>query len=803
MMGPPRKMPSRLSASRILSSDKAERGSSAPPIIAMTRNPPSFIGRSDVVKQDSWRTEFDQLRLNNTRDDFSDSDEEDSEDGFGEEEKTASKRPRNFEVTINRRKRKYGLDESESDSDQDLTYEQFLKEVEEKKKELLDDPSKSDDLAIKRYGKLLGYKEEEKNRDGKPKIAQKLRNDGLDFLLEFCNADDRKDFLENHDVEDEAEASDDEVTGSEKSEENEVDLHEDEESEEEFVEDEEEEDGESTAFELSDEEDEEEEVNAQPEVSGQVNELSEDIYGRTINKKTSELIKFDPMAARKKLGELEEKSEISVEQRMKVERSVTGLINRLSEATVIKSKQSIAEMWITHSKNDVKCSLHKILCRVISSPFALQPSLMSTYAMFLALLHYSVSSEISAYFVENLLCDLIKSIKEGGEAYSLSDGDKSIENRVILVSMLVNFKVLKPEMILDVIDKFRTELNLETIRFTVLIISNAYKIMKKAAWPQVNERINFLCEEFEKTPISNLTRAKFLIDELSSLKKNPPKSIDFSVVEHHLRIMQGLNKNKSQGSERELGMSLDDLLVAEERGRWWIVGSAFRLPENHAALGTSSQKNIGSFSEKMVSLAVKAGMNSDVRRNIFCSVAYAEDTDDAFEKLLRLCLKGEKEREIIHVLIIMMLREKSYNPFYATLLFRFCEFNKRFVITTQYALWDRIRECAGLQPRERSHLALLLHSLVSREVLPITVLKVVEWGSLDGATSSLLRRFFSLLATTSEAVLRRIFEPLIKESTREKFEMLSEGLRVFLHMHFKGDPTYENVDRWIIENNLV
>ncbi|CAD6184201.1 unnamed protein product [Caenorhabditis auriculariae] len=31
MMGPPRKMPSRPSASRILSSDKAERSSSAPP----------------------------------------------------------------------------------------------------------------------------------------------------------------------------------------------------------------------------------------------------------------------------------------------------------------------------------------------------------------------------------------------------------------------------------------------------------------------------------------------------------------------------------------------------------------------------------------------------------------------------------------------------------------------------------------------------------------------------------------------------------------------------------------------------
>ncbi|CAD6195648.1 unnamed protein product [Caenorhabditis auriculariae] len=36
MMGPPRKMPSRLSASRIPSSDKAERSSSAPPSDAVS-----------------------------------------------------------------------------------------------------------------------------------------------------------------------------------------------------------------------------------------------------------------------------------------------------------------------------------------------------------------------------------------------------------------------------------------------------------------------------------------------------------------------------------------------------------------------------------------------------------------------------------------------------------------------------------------------------------------------------------------------------------------------------------------------
>ncbi|CAD6198428.1 unnamed protein product [Caenorhabditis auriculariae] len=93
MMGPPRKMPSRPSASRDLSSDKAERSSSAPPkrtsgmkignelahwnislllagtidLMKMMKNPASSIKVATRSIMDPWT--FDQLRgrLNNIR----------------------------------------------------------------------------------------------------------------------------------------------------------------------------------------------------------------------------------------------------------------------------------------------------------------------------------------------------------------------------------------------------------------------------------------------------------------------------------------------------------------------------------------------------------------------------------------------------------------------------------------------------------------------------------------------------------------------------------------------------------------
>ncbi len=62
---------------------------------------------------------------------------------------------------------------------------------------------------------------------------------------------------------------------------------------------------------------------------------------------------------------------------------------------------------------------------------------------------------------------------------------------------------------------------------------------------------------------------------------------------------------------------------------------------------------------------------------LLCSL---QDFVDAFEKLLRLGLKHQQEREIVHVLLDTCCQEKQYNPFYSYLLQKFCEYHRRFQV---------------------------------------------------------------------------------------------------------------------------
>lgn len=130
--------------------------------------------------------------------------------------------------------------------------------------------------------------------------------------------------------------------------------------------------------------------------------------------------------------------------------------------------------------------------------------------------------------------------------------------------------------------------------------------------------------------------------------------------------------------------------------------------------------SVSQFSAKVLELARKQRMNTDVRRNIFCVIMTSEDYLDAFEKLLRfvvhsliifrwlfglllffpiltqsvlqvtftvrflyfrLGLKGQQERDIVHVLLDCCLQEKAFNGFYAVLAEKFCAYDRRFQVT--------------------------------------------------------------------------------------------------------------------------
>ncbi|XP_054582270.1 nucleolar MIF4G domain-containing protein 1 isoform X4 [Eptesicus fuscus] len=279
---------------------------------------------------------------------------------------------------------------------------------------------------------------------------------------------------------------------------------------------------------------------------------------------------------------------------------------------------------------------------------------------------------------------------------------------------------------------------------------------------------------------------RFMLETMLALKNNDMRKIpgyDPEPVEKLRKLQRALVRGAGSGTESQLRVSWDSVLNAEQTGRWWIVGSAWSgAPMIDSRQQKALQKPLaGTVSAKMLELARKQRMNTDVRRNIFCTIMTSEDFLDAFEKLLKLGLKDQQEREIVHVLMDCCLQEKTYNPFYAFLAGKFCDYERRFQMTFQFSIWDKFRDLENLPATNFSNLVYLVAHLLKTKSLPLSILKVIEFSELDKPRIHFLREVLHVLLMGTEAEdLCFIFA---RVSDNPKLGVLREGLKLFIS-HF-------------------
>ncbi|KAE9549321.1 hypothetical protein FO519_007472 [Halicephalobus sp. NKZ332] len=511
----------------------------------------------------------------------------------------------------------------------------------------------------------------------------------------------------------------------------------------------------------------------------------EDIYGRKIDLKTGKVVEEGSTTrALQKLEELNKNNPAVAEERFKIGKALRGTVNRLNERTMVSGIKTVEELFNTSSHNDVKSIFYETFLKTTQTVYALPDRLVMEYAMFIALTHVNVSPEISSHFVESLAIHLVKEMDSEKDS-----DDKALENATALFCHLYNFKVIKAQFLIDLMTKMRNYAREKTVTLMVYVITYAGTNLKKRAGIVFQNFINESQNFFVKLPEAKKTsKMKFLIEDLLGIKNGVISSITSKFDESQLDYYGKLFKTLIKGTdhkEDELPFSLDDILHISERGRWWVVGSAWKPTEDKVGKVEEKKEKTSKFDSNLMELAKKAKMNTETRRNIFCTILSSEDDMEAFEKLLKLSLKGSQEREIIHISVVCTMMEANYNQYYSILIERFCHYHKRFTMTTQFAIWDRIKELGNLKKRQRINLAFLTADLIQMGALSLAALKVVNFGIIDVTTTAFLRRvFYRLFSKSTNSGLVEMFKKLIKS---DGLKLLVDGLRLFFEISMKPE----------------
>ncbi|XP_029663405.1 nucleolar MIF4G domain-containing protein 1 homolog [Formica exsecta] len=514
--------------------------------------------------------------------------------------------------------------------------------------------------------------------------------------------------------------------------------------------------------------------------------LWEDIYGRQRDKKGNIVSKkYVPPAARITNIDIS----VGSEKAHRLERQLKGILNRLAEQNMHTIGNQVEEMYMLNSRNNMNVMLSKLMMESIVVPVLTPDGLICEHMMLITILHANIGTEVGAHFLLTIIRKLHQMLEE-----SHCVENKELDNMILMISHLYNFKVYGHQLLYQILEKLVEKFTEKEIELILLILRTVGFQLRKDDPIALKELILNLQQKANNATLEN-SRVKFMLDVLLALKNNNMSKIpqyDPSRIEHLKKILK--NFIHKGNSVTQFNVTLEDLLEVDERGKWWIIGSAWSGLKDITKFEKSSEDKKRKYGEKILELAQKQRMNTDIRRDIFCVLMTAEDYLDAFEKIHHLGLKNQQQREVIYVILNCCIQEKKFNPYYAVLAQRLCDSDRKYQLTIQYALWDKLKILEDLNTKQLTNLAKFLTHLFLGKGLPLSVLKVVQFIELDKLTMRLIRQIMlGILLHENEEACLEVFGRI---SLSPKLQTFRESLRLFInHFLVKNTSANENLQK--------
>jgi nucleolar MIF4G domain-containing protein 1 len=538
-------------------------------------------------------------------------------------------------------------------------------------------------------------------------------------------------------------------------------------------------------------------ANALEESIGDENDIiHEDIYGRkrdqhgNVVKENTNI--YVPPHLRKAMKNVElEDDPKRREKLLNLKRQINGLVNRLAETNLHRISIDIENVYNCNARNDTNTVLAEIIMNSLVLNVLAKERLVLEHTLLIAVLHANLGSEIGAFFLQVLAEKFDQMFKN---IDSMANENKQIDNVIFIICHLYTYKLFKSNIIYEILEKLCERLSEKRIECVLLVLKSSGFILRKDDPVALKEFILKAQKLTASKSDENNSRVMYMLDVLMAIKNNNMTKIpqyDASLVDHFRKLLRQYVRPGKYVTT--LALTMDDLLNAEERGKWWLVGSAWTGNSNDGSQGEikrngnciKSENNINSEESErrnqILALAKKQRMNTDTKRNIFYILMTAEDYLDAFEKILS---STNDERTTTAVLLHCCLSEKEYNAYYSVLAQKFCEHNRKFMLAFQYSIWDKIKDIENLSSKHMNNLSRFLIHLIDNDNLALSVLKVVEFAQIEKASLKFVRQVMLGLLLSKEENFHRIFDRI---APSYKLNAFKDQLRLFLKVFLLKD----------------
>ncbi len=337
----------------------------------------------------------------------------------------------------------------------------------------------------------------------------------------------------------------------------------------------------------------------------------EDIYGRLRDKKgnliteqTVEQVKYVPPGKR-----LATSDEFDADIQ-KLKRQMKGLFNRLAETNLPSIVSAIEKLYLSHSRHNMQEAIHTLVMDSLVGEVLSPERLIMEHCVLIAALHANVGAEVGAQFLELV-------VRKFDASYKTESQTKELDNMILILSHMYNFGLVAAPLLKDILHMLAEKFEEKDIELILIVLRTVGFALRKDD-PVSLKEIIFVLQTKAGQATEQPARIRFMLEILLAIRNNNMTKIpnyDPSHTEHLRKLLRSLTKKGDALSK--LNITYSELLAANNRGRWWIVGSAWvgqgPTATTSQAKQVSSNSDEPEYSVELLEMARKQRMNTEVR----------------------------------------------------------------------------------------------------------------------------------------------------------------------------------------------
>ena len=347
-----------------------------------------------------------------------------------------------------------------------------------------------------------------------------------------------------------------------------------------------------------------------------------------------------------------------------------------------------------------------------------------------------------------------------------------------------------------------------------------------------------------KTESVSNKRIEFMLETLAEIRNNNIMKVTSKCSGVIVPIDRDILRNTLKNSLKKAN-KVTPLLVTYDQAlssnRWWVKvgslkerqegGSSESVPgeSSESVPGESSESVPGGSSESILEgreekLCRMLRLNtSPLRRSLFKALISSADIVEACSRMITMCSGGRSSEgmstrregmsakrwstsgtmntkamntsEATNVILQVALHESTFNPFYVHLLSRLCHFDRRFKLSTHFAVTDRIHTVEEMSEGMRKRFIQIILQLLVMKVISLSVLKGIEFSDLNQTLVQFLKSIISGIMSHEESLIKEIFDRI-----PNKDRSFATSIRLFIACFM--DETNGTVGKEIIKARI-